>query len=231
MSMGMRLASLAIAAVAAAALAVGTGAAPTPLSPAPGTSTTNNHPTFRWAPVKPPEVAASITIANSPQVGPNGEFPTANITDVADLDFDATAWTPTRPLAVGTYWWHVASQDTTPGATGKLFTPAAKLTILATVAAQSIKVQWSGRQFLATLTLKSNVQKVDASLKLYAGRKLLESHRTTTTNFLVDPPTAWQQVFTVPAKVKHGTALRLVAKLTLKGSTATATLTKNLRAP
>jgi len=222
----MRLASITAAIVAAAVLAAGTGATPSPLGPAPGTSTTNTHPTFTWT-LPQTEEAASISIASAPGLAPTGEFLTANIVDVDDLDFTATTWTPTRPLAVGTYWWHVASR----GAGGKLYTPAARLTIVATVAAQSIKVQWSGRQFLATLSLKANVQKVDASLRLYAGRKLLEVHRTTTTNFLVDAPTAWQQVFTVPAKVKRGAALRLVARLTLKGSTATATLTKTLRAP
>jgi hypothetical protein len=227
----MKLVTIPAATVAAAVLAAGIGATPTPLAPAPGASTTNTHPTFRWAPVKPPEIAASITIAKSPQLGPNGEFPTANLVDFDDLQFDATSWTPTRPLAIGTYWWHVASVDTTPGATGKLFTPATKLTIDAAVTVQSIKLQWSGRQFLATLSLKSNSEKVDASLKLYAGRKLLESHRTTTSNFLVDQGTAWQQVFTVPTKVRRGSVLRLVATLTVKGSTARATMTKTLHAP
>jgi hypothetical protein len=226
----MRLASLTIAAVAAAVLAASTGAAPTPLSPAPNAETSNTHPTFRWAPVRPPEIASSITISKSPTVGPDGEFPTANLVDFDDLEFDATSWTPTRALAVGTYWWHVASVDTTPGAKGKLFTPAVKLTIRTTVAAQSIKVQWSAHQFLATLSLKANVTKVDVTMKLFAGSRLLQTQKGTANNFLVDQPTTTQAVFTVPTKVKRGTALRLVATLTVKGDPAKSTLTRTLRA-
>jgi hypothetical protein len=226
----MRLTLVTIVIAATAVLAGGTGATPTPLSPAPNTSTTSTHPTFTWAPVKPPEITASIAIAKSPALAPTGEFVTANLVDVDDLEFDATSWTPIRALAVGTYWWHVASVDTTPGATGKLFTRAARLTIRATVTAKSIKVQWSARQFLASISLKANVPNVVVTMKLFAGNRLLQTQKATTNNFLVDQPTTAQMVFSVPTTVKRGAALRLVATLMAKGDTAKSTLTKTLRA-
>jgi hypothetical protein len=227
----MRLAGL-LSVVAASTVFVATvGAAPTPVSPAPNSSTTSTHPTFRWK-VAPPEVSASITLAKAPTVGANGDFPTRNLVDFDDLQEDQTSWSPNRPLPVGTYWWHVGSVDTTPGvATGKLFTPVAKLTILPTAAAQSFKIQWSGHQFLAMLSLKSNVQQVNVLVQLFAGKHLLGSQRAKTNNFNVDQPTTSQSVFTVPTSVKRGTGLRLVATLTVKGSTAKATFAKTLRAP
>ncbi len=226
----MKMGSILIAVAGAAILAAGVTAAPNPLAPAPGTVTTSTHPTFRWT-VHAPEVSDSITIAKAPTLGANGEFPTANLVDEDDLQEDQTTWSPTRPLPVGTYWWHVGSIDTTPGATGKLFTRAEMLTIQATVAAQSFKLQWSGRQFLATLTIKANVQSVDVRVQLFAGKHVLGTHRATTNNFLVDQVTRDVSVFTIPASVKRGAALRLVATLTIKGQSAKATLAKTLRAP
>jgi hypothetical protein len=226
----VKLVSIALVAAAAAILSTGTAAAPTPLSPAPGSSTTSTHPTFRWM-VKAPEVSDSIAIAKSPRLTASGEFVTANIVDVDDLEEDATSWSPTRPLPVGTFYWHVGSIDTTPGSNAKTFTATAKLTIRAAVVAQSFQLQWSGRQFLETLTLKANVQQVNVLVKLLAGTRVLGAHRATTNNFLVDALTRDQGVFTVPTSVKRGTKLRLVATLTVKGDTAKATVSKTLRAP
>ena len=227
----MRLSLLAAVAVAAAVLATAVGAAPTPLSPAPGSSTTSTHPTFHWR-VAAPEVSDSITIAKSPKLAANGEFVTADLVDEDDLQPDATSWSPIRPLPAGTYFWHVGSVDTTPGAPpGGLFTPVAKLTIRGAVAVQSLKLQWAGRQFLALLSVKANVTSVNVDVRLFSGTHLLGSHKATTNNLNLDQPTTDQSVFTVPSKVKRGTKLRLVVKLTIKGTPATATLVKNLRAP
>jgi hypothetical protein len=227
----MRLSLLAFVAVTAAFLATTAGAAPTPLAPAPGSSTTSTHPTFRWR-VAVPEVSDSITIAKSPRLTANGEFVTADLVDEDDLQPDATSWSPTRPLPAGTYWWHVGSVDTTPGAApGDLFTPVAKLTVRAAVAAKSLKLQWSARQFLVLLSVQANLTSVNVDVRLFSGAHLIESHRATTNNFNLDQPTIDQSVFTIPSNVKHGTKLRLIATLTIKGTTTRATLVKNLRAP
>jgi hypothetical protein len=227
----MRAKLLGAVAATAAVCAAGAGAAPTPLSPAPGSSTTATHPTFRWI-VKPPEIASSISIAKSPQLAATGEFVTANLADVDDLAADATSWSPTRPLPAGRYWWHVGSRDTTPGATPKtLFTPAMQLTIRVSVAVQSLKLKWAGSQFLATLSLKANVSNVNVLVQLYSGKRRLGSHKTTTSNFLIDEATDDQSLWSVRPAVKRGSPLRLVATLTVKGDKAKATLTKSFRAP
>jgi len=224
-------ASAAAASIAAFALATSVAAAPTPLSPPPGSSTTSTHPTFRWT-LQPPEIADSISIAKSPQLAATGEFVTADLADVDDLEGDATSWSPTRPLPAGTYWWHVGSRDATPGATPKtLFTPAMQLTVRVSVAVQSLKLKWSGRQFLATLSLKANVSNVDVLVNLYSGKRLLGSHKATTGNFLIDQATDDQSVWTVPPAVKRGSPLRLVATLTVRGDKAKATAAKTFRAP
>jgi hypothetical protein len=222
---------LAAAAVTAAVCVTGAVAAPTPLSPAPGSSTTSTHPTFRWT-VQPPEIADSIAIANSPQLAPTGEFVTANIVDVDDLEPDATSWSPTRALPAGTYWWHVGSVDTTPGAIARsLFTPTMQLTIRVSVAVQSVKLKWSGRQFLATYWLEANVSNVNVLVKLYSGKRLLGSHKATISSFPIDRGTDDQSVWSVPPAVKRGSPLRLVATLTVTGDKAKATVAKTFRAP
>jgi len=227
----MKLGATALIAAAAATLATGAGAAPAPRVPAAGSSTTSTHPTFEWS-VQPPEISASITIASSPQLASSGEFVTADLVDEDDLQPDQTSWTPTRPLTAGTYWWHVGSRDTTPGAAGgDLFAPVAKLTISTSVAVHSLKLQWSDRQFLATVSIKANVPRVHVVVQLFSGTHVLGSHRSTTHNFLIDPPTTDQSQFTIPAKIKRGAKLRLVTTLTVKGATARATLVKSLRAP
>jgi hypothetical protein len=216
---------------AAALCATGIGATPTPLSPAPGSTTSSTHPAFRWT-VHAPEISASISIAKSPQLATTGEFATANIVDVDDLEPDATSWSPTRPLPAGRYWWHVGSHDTTDGAPpGKLFTPVAQLTIRISVAVQSLKLKWAGRQFLATLSLKANVGNVNVLVQLYSKKRLLGSHKATASNFLLDQGTDDQSIWTLSPAVRHGSPLRLVATLTVKGDTAKATVTKTFRAP
>ena len=65
--------------------------------------------------VKAPEVSDSIAIAKSPRLTASGEFVTANIVDVDDLEEDATSWSPTRPLPVGTFYWHVGLDRHDPG--------------------------------------------------------------------------------------------------------------------
>jgi hypothetical protein len=224
-------AKLLAAAVATAAIcATGVGAAPTPLSPASGSSTSSTHPTFRWT-VRPPEISASISIAKSPQLVATGEFVTANIADVADLEPDATSWSPTRPLPAGTYWWHVGSRDTTPGAApGLLFTPTMKLTIQASITVKPLKLNWAGRQFLVTVAFTANVSNVNVLVRLTSGKRLLGTHKATTSNFLIDQPTDDQSMWTIPPTVKRGSPLRLVVTLTVEGGTK-ATVTKTLRAP
>jgi hypothetical protein len=227
----MKVKLLAAAATTAALCAAGVVAAPTPLSPAPGSSTKTTHPTFRWT-VRAPEVSDSISIAKSPQVVATGEFVTANLVDVDDLAPDATSWSPTRALPAGTYWWHVGSLDTSvDGTAPTLFTPSMKLTIRVSVGVQSLKLRWAGRQFLSTLELKANVSNVNVVIKLYSGRHLLGSHQATTSNFLIDQATDDQAMWSVPPSVKHGSPLRLVATLTVKGSTAKATRAMTFRAP
>jgi hypothetical protein len=227
----LKLSIAAAAAVGTAVCAAGVVAAPTPLSPAPGSSTTSTHPTFRWT-VKAPEVADSISIAKSPGLAATGEFVTANIVDVADLEQDATSWSPTRALPAGVYWWHVGSRDTTDGAPPQsLFTPAMKLTVRVSIAVQSLKLKWAGRQFLATVSLRANVSKVGVLVQLYSGSRLLGSHRATTSNFLIDQPTDDQSMWTIPGAVKHGAPLRLVTTLTVPGQAAKTTASKTFRVP
>jgi hypothetical protein len=229
--MRAKLLAAAAATTAAAVCAAGVGAAPTPLSPAPGSSTTSTHPTFRWT-VQAPEVSASISIAKSAQLAAPGEFVTANIVDVDDLEPDATSWSPTRALPAGTYWWHVGSRDTTDGAPpGELFTPVRQLTIRVSVAVQLLKLRWAGRQFLATVSLRANVSNVNVLVQLSSGKHVLGSHKATTSNFLIDQPTEDQSMWSLPASVKRRAPLRLVATLTVKGDTAKAVVTKTFRAP
>ncbi len=229
--MRLKLFAATIAAVSAAVCAAGVVAAPTPLAPAPGSSTTSTHPTFRWT-VKAPEVADSISIAKSPRFAVTGEFVTANLVDVDDLEQDATSWSPTRALPAGTYWWHVGSRDTTVGAPlQSLFTPAMKLTVRVSIAVQSLTLKWAGRQFLATVSLKANVSKLNVLVQLFSGTHLLGSHRAATSNFLIDQATDDQSMWTIPGAIKHGAPLRLVATLTVKGQTARTTASKTFRAP
>jgi hypothetical protein len=60
---------------------------------------------------------------------------------------------------------------------------------------------------------------------------VLGSRKATTSNFLIDQATDDQSMWTVPAALKRGSPLRLVATLTVKGDKAKATATKTLRAP
>lgn len=227
----MRLATFAAVAVTAAVLATAVGAAPTPLSPAPGASTTSTHPTFRWT-IAPPEVSDSITIASSPTLAATGEFVTANLVDEDDLASDATSWSPTRPLPAGTYFWHIGSVDTTPGAPrGDLYSPVTKLTIKPAVSVQSLKLVWTAGELGGLLYLRTNASSVDLGAQLFNGRHLLGSHRATTSNNSLDQPSLQQFVLTFPATVKRGTKLRLVVTLTIRGTTAKASLVKIVRAP
>ncbi len=154
--------------------------------------------------MQPPEISHSISIAKSPRLAATGEFVTAGIVDVDDLEPDATTWSPTRALPAGTYWWHVV---------------------------QSLKLKWAGRQFLATLSLKANVSSVNVLVQLYSKKRLLGSHRATTSNFLLDQATDDQSIWTLSPAVRHGSPLRLVVTLTVRGDRATATVTKTFRAP
>ena len=67
-------------------------------------------------------VSESIAIVKSPRLTASGEGVTADIVDIDDLEEDATSWSPTRPLPVGTYYRHDDSIDTTPGSKATTFT-------------------------------------------------------------------------------------------------------------
>jgi hypothetical protein len=68
-----------------------------------------SHPVFHWT-LTPGEQTDTIKISDSPATTPAGDFLAEHLVDM-DIFFDGTtAWSPTSPLAAGTYWWkfHVA---------------------------------------------------------------------------------------------------------------------------
>jgi hypothetical protein len=219
----------AIGAVLAATLVATVAAAPSPLSPKAGSTLTTSHPTFRWK-LASTEAAESVSIASSPAIGSTGDF--AKTVDADILQADSTSWTPTRALPAGKYWWHVASHSNAVGSPpDHLFSPAVPFTVKAVISVGSIAFKTAGRQFLATISFKANVRNVVVVKRLYKGTKVLGTQKSLTDNFILDQSTQDQSMWTVPSSVKHGTPLKLVFTLTIKGSTTKLTTSKTLRAP
>lgn len=77
-------------------------------APANGSSTNNPQPTFSWQAVTDPNghgpTGYQIVIATNPAFS----SPLINVTQ------QTTSYTPTAPLAPGTYYWHVRSKDQLP---------------------------------------------------------------------------------------------------------------------
>jgi hypothetical protein len=209
---------------AAAALAATVGAAGTPVSPSAGTTVATSHPVFRWR-LPSTEVPESISISSSPALGTTGDF--ASFVQADILQADAKSWTPSKALSAGKYWWHVASHDTKL-ATGHLFSPATPFTIRTQLSLQSIDIKTLGSQMLVTVKLKANVRNVNVSETVFKGTKKIATRTTEAGSFLIDTTTSSIWVSGLPG-VKHGTTLRLVVTLTVKGSTAKVTKGKTFK--
>ena len=228
MSAVMKLAALTAAVVAGAVAAAGS-AAPIPRSPAAGSVTTALRPVFRWQ-LPPNEVAESIGVAKSPAIAPTGEFVSANIVGLDEVFADATSHSFDQPFAAGTYWWHVASHDTTFAQPGHLFTRAVKFTIRATISSPSISLRFAGRAFLATVKWNANVTTMLVKGRLLSGTKQVASHSKKSSGILgvgAQDIEAW----TIPAGIKRGTKLRFVVTLSVPGSKVASTVTKTFSAP
>lgn len=226
-----RLAALSVAlgALVAGAVAGASSAAPAPLSPASGSTTTALRPVFRWH-LPSNEVAETVGVAKSPAIAPSGEFVSANIVGLDEVFSDATSHTFDQPFAAGTYWWHVASHDTTFTKPGHLFSRPVKFMIRATISSPSVALRFAGRGFLATVKWKANVTTMLVRGRLLSGTKQVASHQNKSAGIL-GVPAQDIEAWTIPANVKRGAKLRFVITLSVPGSNVASTVTKTFSAP
>jgi hypothetical protein len=223
--MGRALVSMAALAAVCVATA---GAAPNLVSPAPGASMTTTRPEFAWA-VPGGEGALSISVARSPQINPStDDFMPGELAEIGMLKFDATKWTPARPLAAGKYFWHVGSRTNT-GA--RVYSPVSSFVIRPVITKISITAKTSfGRMFVITTKWTANERKVDFVARLFHGSKRVAERKLTTDNFLIDSPKQDFSTWMVPESVPKGARLRFVVSLRSEGG-AKASKTISLRAP
>jgi methionine-rich copper-binding protein CopC len=220
---GLAVTVVAVVAVAAA------GAAPSLVSPAPGSSMTTTHPVFTWT-LPSGEGVESISVARSPKINPStNDFMPAELAEIGVLESDMTTWKPERPLAAGTYYWHVASKSAD---VKHMFSPVRSFVIRPAITKVSIAVKTYGlqRTFLITTSWLANERKVSFTARLFAGTKKLAEKKLATDNFLIDVQKQDLSTWVIPSTVKKGTRLRFVVFLKTQGG-AKRMVTKILRAP
>ncbi len=220
---------LALGAVAGAVAVGSVSAAPTLVSPAPGSSITSSLPTFKWT-LPAGEAGESISVSRSSKINPKtNDFVLADLQDSDILELDETSWKPDRAIPAGKYYWHVASHSATAT---HVFSPINSFVIrpAITKVGVAVKTYKGQRTFLITTSWYANERAVTVTEKLYAGSKLLGSHKLTTDSFIIDAQRLDLTTWILPATVKKGARLRFVVSLKSKGG-AKASLTKTLRAP
>ena len=220
---------IALGAVAGVVAVGSVSAAPTLVSPGPGSSITSSRPTFTWK-LPTGETGESISVSRSSKINPKtNDFVLADLQDSDILELGATSWKPDRAMPADKYYWHVASHS---DLAKHIFSPINSFVIKPAITNVKIAVKsYKGqRTFLITSSWYANERTVTVTEKLFAGAKLLGSHKLATDNFIIDAQKLDITTWVLPATVKKGAPLRFVVSLKSKGG-AKASLTKTLRAP
>lgn len=216
------------AALVGAAIFAGTAlAAAKPLTPQPGETVRSAHPDFTWA-LPTNEQSEAISIANEPDVTPEGKFYDENFVDGDLLPTDVREWAPSTPLWAGQYWWNVWSTDRNTFAS--YYSAPAEFTIPVAMTLRGVTTK--RYLFLHSLDvvvrLTANVQRPLVRVRLLRGRKLVwkaTEKAYGSMSEVVSSSFTWQR----PRRIKQGTRLKLIASISSGGDTQTRSLV--VRAP
>lgn len=217
---------LCLAFVAALVAAFGAGAAATLVYPAPGDVLSTTKPIFRWTKL-PEENIVTASVASSPATNPTGEFLTQNLIDLGALQAWNVQWIPLRPLFAGNYWWHVASKN--PDLKGYQWSPIIAFSVAQSVSIKSLAVKpYPGtHSMMVTVKWSTSVRNMTLTERVLKGSRQVFSRRAAVKNS--DVVGLDVAALTLPASVKQGSSIKVIATLT--AGKAKATKSRSLRSP
>jgi hypothetical protein len=215
--------------VGATIVAVATFAAATLVTPPPGAIVTTAHPRFTWT-LPSNEQSLAISIADKPDVTPEGKFYVENFVNGGNVKRDLREWSPplSRPLYAGHYWWNVTSTDRAMLA--RHYNAPADFTIPVALRLYDVTAKRFSsprRRLWVSGIASANVKRPLVRVRLLHERRIVwKSEHRVYGNII---PGAFDFYWYPQRSVKHGARLKLIASISSGAVTRTRSLV--VRAP
>jgi hypothetical protein len=219
------LAVLGTAALLAAGAAAG---AAVPFSPAPGAVVESSHPVFSWS-VPSNEESDAIYVADSAQTTVEGRFFDEDVVDLDAFFANETSWSPSTPLAAGTYWWNVRTHDR--DTFDSFYSSPSSFTIPAHTRIRSIRVRRYTFLDLLEVTVRfvANTDEARVAVRVRRGSKTV--WRKTELDEFVSIGETSSSSFSWFSRGRIPQGLRLRLQVTVDAGGAHASATRTVAAP